>query len=104
MDASALIKAMNHPMRIVILKELRERGSPSSPTELADALGEPVSNVCYHVGVLDECEAVIMVGTKPKRGSTEHFYEFNVTEEWALIALETAPTAPQMPKTKSPTG
>lgn len=67
-----LVKALGHPLRQRILQELRDE--PASPSELAEALGEPLGNVSYHVKILAECQAVELVRTAPVRGALEHFY------------------------------
>jgi DNA-binding transcriptional ArsR family regulator len=67
-----LIKALGHPLRQRILHELNQR--TASPTELAEALGEPLGNVSYHVKILAECDAIELVTTSPVRGAIEHFY------------------------------
>lgn len=59
-----------------------------SPRELAEALSEPLSNVSYHVRVLVDCDVLRLVGTRPVRGSTQHFYRATVEPEWARAALE----------------
>jgi DNA-binding transcriptional ArsR family regulator len=67
-----LVKALGHPLRQRILQELRDE--ERSPNELAEALGEPLGNVSYHVKILAECDAVELVRTAPVRGALEHFY------------------------------
>jgi DNA-binding transcriptional ArsR family regulator len=67
-----LIKALGHPLRQRILNELNRR--TASPTELADALDEPLGNVSYHVKILAECDAIELVSTTQVRGAVEHFY------------------------------
>ena len=81
-----LITALGHPLRRRILREmaLTER---SSPRELAETLSEPLSNVSYHVRVLADCEALELVGTRPVRGSTQHFYRVTMEHQWARTAL-----------------
>lgn len=68
-----LIKALGHPLRQRLLQALNER--TASPSELADALGEPLGNVSYHVKILLDCEAIELVRTAPVRGALEHFYQ-----------------------------
>jgi DNA-binding transcriptional ArsR family regulator len=81
-----LLTALGHPLRRRILREMT-RAEKSSPRELAEALSEPLSNVSYHVRVLADCEALTLVGTRPVRGSTQHFYRATVEPEWARTAL-----------------
>jgi DNA-binding transcriptional ArsR family regulator len=50
-----------------------------SPREVSRVLGEPLSNVSYHVRVLAECEAITLDSTKPVRGSMQHFYRPSAT-------------------------
>jgi DNA-binding transcriptional ArsR family regulator len=81
-----LLMALRHPLRRRILRELAD-GEARSPRELAAALRQPLSNVSYHVRVLAERGATIPVGTKPSRGSVEHFYRSAVEAPWARDIL-----------------
>ncbi|HEU4658563.1 MAG TPA: winged helix-turn-helix domain-containing protein [Capillimicrobium sp.] len=65
-------RALAHPVRAQILGELTKR--PASPSQLADAVGESVGVVSYHVRVLVEAGLAELVGTVPKRGALQHFY------------------------------
>ena len=49
--------ALGHPLRRRILREMLDERTRTSPRELAAELGEPLSNVSYHVRVLAECGA-----------------------------------------------
>jgi DNA-binding transcriptional ArsR family regulator len=62
----------------------------ASPSELADALGEPLGNVSYHVRILRELDCIELVRTEPRRGALEHFYRARVSpwlndEQWAEL-------------------
>lgn len=85
-DDNDLLMALRHPLRRRILRELAD-GEARSPRELASALRHPLSNVSYHVRVLAERGATIPVGTKPSRGSVEHFYRSAVEAPWARDIL-----------------
>jgi len=67
-----LIRALGHPLRTHILSILNEK--TASPSELSEELGQGLSQVSYHVGVLVECEFIELVDTQPRRGAVEHFY------------------------------
>jgi DNA-binding transcriptional ArsR family regulator len=72
-----------------ILQRLADAGE-ASPSELADALGEPLGNVSYHVRVLRELNCLELVRTEPRRGALEHFYRATVSpwlseEQWARL-------------------
>jgi DNA-binding transcriptional ArsR family regulator len=72
-----------------ILERLSEHGV-ASPSELADALGEPLGNVSYHVRILRELDCLELVRTEPRRGALEHFYRGKATpwlddEQWAQL-------------------
>lgn len=67
-----LIKALSHPLRERILAKLNER--VASPNQLAQELGEGLSQVSYHVKVLKDFECIELVRTEPRRGAVEHFY------------------------------
>jgi DNA-binding transcriptional ArsR family regulator len=81
-----LLMALGHPLRRRILRALAD-SRPASPRELSDALAQPLSNVSYHVRVLVQSKAVTLVGTKPARGSIQHFYRSNVQAPWAQEVL-----------------
>jgi DNA-binding transcriptional ArsR family regulator len=81
-----LLTALGHPMRRRILREMAQV-EESSPRDLAETLSEPLSNVAYHVRVLTECDVLRLIGTRPVRGSTQHFYRAIVEPEWARSAL-----------------
>jgi DNA-binding transcriptional ArsR family regulator len=84
-DAELLV-ALRHEMRRKILRTMDEE-DPVSPRRLAEVLHEPLSNVSYHVRVLDDCGAVELVDTAEVRGSMQHFYSSRVEEPWALAVL-----------------
>src|SRR3954451_1019331 len=67
-----IAKALAHPLRARILERLGER--EASPGELADALGEPLGVVSYHVRMLREYHCVELVRTVPRRGALQHYY------------------------------
>jgi DNA-binding transcriptional ArsR family regulator len=85
-DDNDLLTALGHPLRRRILREMAD-GKTISPLELSRALGQPLSNVSYHVRVLARCAAVALVDTKPTRGSVQHFYRSAVTAPWAQQVL-----------------
>jgi DNA-binding transcriptional ArsR family regulator len=67
-----LVKALAHPMRVRILEALQ--GRTASPTELAREFRESLGVVSYHANALLEVDCIEQVGTRPKRGTIEHFY------------------------------
>jgi DNA-binding transcriptional ArsR family regulator len=82
-------KALSHRLRLRILERLDEHGV-SSPTELADALGERLGNVSYHVRILRELDCLELVRTEPRRGALQHFYRGRVSpwltdEQWTQL-------------------
>jgi len=84
-----LAKALSHRLRVQILRRLEEAGE-ASPKELAQALGEPVGNISYHVCILRELDCVELVRTEPRRGALAHFYRPKVSpwlddEQWARL-------------------
>jgi len=68
----ALVKALNHPIRLKSLAILTER--VASPKEISDQIEVPVTNVAYHVRVLDELGLIEIREEESVRGSVEHFY------------------------------
>jgi DNA-binding transcriptional ArsR family regulator len=70
-----LAKAMGHPVRAQIVSFLEKNGI-SSPKEMAQAglAEEKLSNVAYHVRILEEFGCVELVEEEAIRGSTAHYY------------------------------
>jgi DNA-binding transcriptional ArsR family regulator len=68
-------KALSHPLRGQILT-LLEAGR-RSPNQIAAELGNGASlgTVSYHVRYLHGLDLIRLVGTEPRRGAVEHFYE-----------------------------
>lgn len=67
-----LIKAMSHNLRVRILAYMNDR--PWSPRELADELDEGLSQISYHVKVLNDFALIELVKTEPRRGAVAHYY------------------------------
>lgn len=81
-----LLVALRHPLRRRILREMAG-AEAISPRQLSDALGQPLSNVSYHVRVLAECAVINLVRTTPTRGSVQHFYRSTMDAPWARQVL-----------------
>ncbi|HEV7400796.1 MAG TPA: helix-turn-helix domain-containing protein [Solirubrobacterales bacterium] len=75
MNWQLLARANTHPLRISILEVLAlDGGRTLSPSDLSYELRTPLSNVNYHVTELERTGLVDLVGERPVRGATEHFY------------------------------
>jgi DNA-binding transcriptional ArsR family regulator len=85
-DDTELLIALRHPLRRQILRTMAVQ-DPISPRQISDELREPLSNVSYHVRVLADTGAVVLVDTAPVRGSMQHFYSPAIEEPWALAVL-----------------
>jgi DNA-binding transcriptional ArsR family regulator len=68
-----LVRALAHPLRIRILGILENR--VASPSEIAEELGVPTSNVSYHVRMLRGFRLIKLVRRAQRRGAIEHYYE-----------------------------
>lgn len=82
MNWQLLARANTHPLRISILEILAmDGGRTLSPSDISYELRSPLSNVNYHVTELRRAGLVELVGERPVRGATEHFYrEAKATE------------------------
>jgi DNA-binding transcriptional ArsR family regulator len=85
-DEDHLLVALRHPLRRRILRAMAGEDA-ISPRDLAETLRAPLSNVAYHVRVLADCAAVVLVHTEPVRGSMQHFYSHAVEAPWARQIL-----------------
>src|SRR3954449_10465544 len=68
-------KALAHPLRLEILRRLGDR--TASPSEIAEQIGAPLTNVSYHVRKLRALGLIKLVKKTPKRGVVEHYYSAN---------------------------
>ncbi|MGE5336070.1 MAG: ArsR/SmtB family transcription factor [Nitrososphaerota archaeon] len=74
-DWEQLARASAHPLRISILEILGiDGGRVLSPNDLSHELQLPLSNTNYHVTELAKAGLIELVGKRPVRGATEHFY------------------------------
>ncbi|HET7417824.1 MAG TPA: winged helix-turn-helix domain-containing protein [Solirubrobacterales bacterium] len=86
-----LVKGLSHPVRTRCLTVLTDR--VASPRELSEILEEDLSNVSYHVRVLDELGLIELVGEEPVRGAVAHFYKaverpLLSNDQWEKMPLE----------------
>lgn len=81
-----LLVALRHPLRRDILRQLADEKT-LTPREMSEILDKPLSNVSYHVRVLADCAAVVLVRTEPVGGSLRHFYRQAVEAPWARQIL-----------------
>jgi DNA-binding transcriptional ArsR family regulator len=72
-EAAEVAKALSNPLRIDILREVRDRGR-LSPGMYADEAGEPLGDVSYHVRALESAGVLAVVGTARRPGAVEHLY------------------------------
>jgi DNA-binding transcriptional ArsR family regulator len=83
-----LMKILGHPVRVQALTILNER--VASPNEIAQALEIEVGTAAYHVRALEKNGYIELMGTRPVRGATEHFYRatkraFITTDDWVQL-------------------
>jgi DNA-binding transcriptional ArsR family regulator len=89
-----LVKGLSHRLRAECLTMLAER--VASPRELAEALDEDLSNVSYHVRVLNELGLIELVKEEPVRGAVAHFYK--AVERPLFSAAEAEKMPPEVQK------
>ena len=66
------LRAISHPIRVRLLALLEEEAA--SPVVLAAKLEQPLGTIAYHVRTLYELGLLKLVGTRQRRGATEHYY------------------------------
>lgn len=76
MEESTAAKCLAHPLRRRILDELGK--GPRSPNELTTVLDAKLTNLSYHVRMLNELGAIELVDLQPRRGAMEHYYRQKV--------------------------
>jgi DNA-binding transcriptional ArsR family regulator len=86
-----LFQAMSHPLRVQILGDLSLPGAIWSPSDYAEVVRLPLSNVAYHFRELLKFGLVEIFKEEPVRGSMEHFYRakksalFTNTPAWEKL-------------------
>jgi DNA-binding transcriptional ArsR family regulator len=86
----ALLFLLRHPLRRELLRLYVKEDGSLSPKQLSDFTKAHLSLVGHHVRELAKHGAVELVGTQPRRGSVEHFYEATSLVDavpWARAAL-----------------
>lgn len=86
----ALLKALRHPLRRLLLRCYVEAAKMLSPKELALVTRQPLSSVSYHVRQLAAAGAVEIAEEAPVRGSVQHFYVASALVKetpWVLATL-----------------
>lgn len=71
--AAGLAKALAHPLRFDILRQIRDRRQ-LSPSAYAKETGEPLGNASYHFAVLRDSGILAVADTAKRRGVLEHYY------------------------------
>jgi len=82
---------VDHPLRARCWTELTER--TASPKQLSEILGATLSDVSYHVRVLEKYDCIELVDTRSVRGAVEHLYRsvsraYSDDEDTASRSLE----------------
>ena len=85
-QAADIAKALSHPLRFELLRNLRER-KDLSPVEYARESGEPLGNISYHFGVLAKAEVISQTGSVARRGAMEHRYSLSGRRAEATLAV-----------------
>jgi DNA-binding transcriptional ArsR family regulator len=83
-------RLLAHPLRHRVLLEYQSE--PSSPSEVARRLGEPLNLVSYHSGVLLRHGWLELVRTEHRRGGVAHVYRatspgFIEDDEWQTMPV-----------------
>jgi DNA-binding transcriptional ArsR family regulator len=75
-EAAEVAKALSHPLRLAILRTIRDRRK-LSPSEYSRETDEPLGNVAYHVNTLAAAGVLEIAATAKRRGALEHYYSLS---------------------------
>jgi DNA-binding transcriptional ArsR family regulator len=78
-------QALNHPLRTEIIAILSD--TCASPSEMADMLGEELSNVSYHTKQLLELDCIEIVDKEQVRGAVKTCYRPKLLRRASRAAL-----------------
>jgi DNA-binding transcriptional ArsR family regulator len=81
-----MVRSTAHPIRATALSMMAER--PTSPKEVAAAVGKPIGNVSYHISELVKAQMAVLVDEKKRGGATEHFYASTTIDDQASSRLD----------------
>jgi DNA-binding transcriptional ArsR family regulator len=84
--AADIAKALSHPLRFELLRNLRER-KDLSPVQYARESDEPLGNVSYHFGVLAKAGVIAQTGSVARRGAMEHRYSLSGRKAKVTLAV-----------------
>lgn len=79
-------KALSHPLRVAIVRELRGSSKPISPIEFSKRHDIPIGNVSYHVKALRQAGVAKVVKREPRRGAMENFHSLDGPNRLALLS------------------
>jgi DNA-binding transcriptional ArsR family regulator len=85
-QAADIAKALSHPLRFELLRDLRERRT-LSPVEYARESGEALGNVSYHFTVLAKADVIAQTGSVARRGAMEHRYSLAGRRAEVVLAV-----------------
>jgi DNA-binding transcriptional ArsR family regulator len=85
-QAADIAKALSHPLRFELLRNLRER-KDLSPVEYARDSGESLGNVSYHFSVLVKAKVIAQTGSVARRGAMEHRYSLSGRRAKVTLAV-----------------
>jgi len=71
--------ALSHPTRATVLAALAT--DAASPVRLARSLDQSIASVSHHFHVLRRAGLLRAAGTRPNRGTIEHFYALSPAGE-----------------------
>lgn len=83
-DVSVIAKALSHPDKVSIIRDMRTEGK-LSPVAWSVANGVPLGNASYHFGSLLKLGVLKAAGTRQRRGALEHFYTLKGSEAEAVL-------------------
>lgn len=81
-----MVRSAAHPVRAKAISMMAER--PTSPKEVAAAVGKPIGNVSYHIQELEKAGVVMLVDEKKRGGAIEHFYLATTIDDEASGRLD----------------
>lgn len=85
--SGSLIRAIDHPLRRVLLRALHRSSEPRSPVQLSKETGESVGKIAYHVSILVLQGAAVKTGERQVRGARESFFTSTVAGHKQMVTI-----------------
>ena len=100
-ESVAQLRALAHPLRLRLIELFGE--APRTTMQVAELLGQPPTRLYHHVNALERAGLLQLRETRPKRGTTEKWYQA-VAQSFQSAPAASSPHAGERGRQRALTG